>query len=110
MIDSMYAFLVIIMFISGIYLLSRYPRAKDFNESNKKAILLRIRSESDEAKRMRLVDMYCSISFKKTWLSTKPLKLRYYFTREDILLFNRKVKKKDEKTKQTVQEEAGTFS
>ncbi len=68
----------------------RYNHAKEFYYSYRTGILLVLKN--NENYNLKLVHMYSRYTLIQLLFSTKPLKLRYWFTREEILLLNRKVK------------------
>lgn len=99
-----------------LYLLMRYNHAKEFYYSYRTNILLVLKSNfianndietrltqdawnivkanstNKDSDLIKLVSIYSRYTLTEILFSTKPLKLRYWFTREEILLLNRKVK------------------
>lgn len=92
--------LIILNVISVIYLLVRYNQVKFFIEDTTVVIINEIVKQNNlndnnisSIKIVNLIRLLKKLSFTKLLFSFKPLKLRYYFSREEILMLNRKVKK-----------------
>lgn len=92
--------IMILSIIGVIYLQFRYNQVKFFIEDTTVVIINEIikqnnlnDNDTSSIKIVNLIRLLKKLSFTKLLFSFKPLKLRYYFSREEILMLNRKIKK-----------------
>lgn len=91
---------MILNIIGVIYLLVRYNQVKQFIEYYTNIAINEIIKQNNildkdgytSIKIINLIRFIKKLSFTRLLFSFKPLKLRYFFTKEEIILLNRKIK------------------